>query len=285
MYVQRRIRESDYELLARFYGRDLGGQSYFNWKNFLDPLDSRHAESQAICYEESSACLGIAYSRHYLFRLNSREFRVNLIGDLGVDRRCRSGPVAVALIRHAIDPESDLIVCFSDDRKTLVYQKILTRYFTPTTQVIRYTEVRCRPVGHEPYREIEADAIPDTAWRNHFGRKRNRQASDYLKCHPLYRTIHYLQHEDKYLTLGVSEDCADVVDLSDTSESHILWGLGVAAQFNETCRILLHESRLPAVSRTIPVLHEKPLCMLIGYLKDVPIFDEQRVWIGRLDRR
>lgn len=285
MHVRRRIQEGDYELLTRFYGRDLGGRSYFNWKNFLDPRDSQYVEAQAICFEENSECLGIAYSRHYTFRLNDRAFRVNLIGDLGVDPRCRSGPVAVDLIRHAIDTEGDLIVCFSDDKKIAPYQKILIRHFTRKTQVIRYAEVRCRPGGVEPYTEIDADTIPDSVWRNHFGRERNRQCNDYLKCHPLYRTVHYLRHEDKYLALGISEDCADVVDLSDTSESHIRWCLGVASQFSETCRILLHESHLPALSRTTSVLHEKPLCMLIGYLNDVPFFDEQRIWIGRIDRR
>ncbi|MFL9902603.1 hypothetical protein PQR71_31450 [Paraburkholderia fungorum] len=285
MFIRRTMQETDYDLLTHFFERDLGGRQYFNWKNFHDPLACGPFNHQAVCFEENEKCLGIMYSRNYEFRINNREIIVNLLGDLGVDKCCKSRNVIINLFRHAHNNKADLVMCFSDARKILAYQKIFNKYFTPITQIIGYTEVTCRPLPIESGKLIESRDIPDSIWKNQLGRKRDQRTSDYLAAHPLYQKIHYLHDEDKYLTIGITEEYAEVIDISDTTESHFKWSLGVAALFRKNCRILLHEKYVPGIIENIPVLLEKPVYMLIGYLNDVPILDQDRVWIGRLDRR
>ncbi|CAE6787613.1 hypothetical protein R69927_05450 [Paraburkholderia domus] len=285
MFVRRAMQEMDYDLLTHFFERDLGGKHYFNWKNFHDPLGCEPSNHQAICFEENEECLGIMYSRNYEFRINNRELAVNLLGDLGVDKRCKSRNVIINLFRHAYNNKSDLVMCFSDARKILTYEKIFHKYFTPRTQIIDYTEVTCQPQPVESRTLTELHHIPDYVWRNHLGRKRDQRTSNYLGSHPLYQKIHYLRDEEKYLTVGITEEYAEVIDISDTTASHFTWGLGVAALFRKNCRVLLHSKHAPRIIENMPVLLEKPVYMLVGYLTDLPILDRDRVWIGRIDRR
>lgn len=285
MFVRRAIQETDYDLLANFFERDLGGRQYFKWKNFYDPLDNASINNRAICFEKNQDCLGIIYSKRYDFRVNNYALKVNLLSDFGIDKHCKSRNLVIDLFRKSYIDDADLVMCFSDKRKSRIYQKIFSRYFTPNTQIIRYIEVTCQPQTIQPYEHVHAHEIPDEVWRNHFGRKRDKKTSDYLSQHPLYLEIHYLHHENKYLTIGITETHAEIIDVSDTTDFHFKWSLGVAARFRKNCRILLHEQRAPQILQNIPVLHEKSVCMLLGYMTDIQPFDQDHVWIGRVDRR
>lgn len=282
------IKEEHYKLLADFYGRDLGGEAFFKWKHFLDPNYQKERNRKGIYYKSLSSCLGIFMSKVYEYQFNERHFVINLMGDLGISKSVKSSRVLIDFFQHAHLDGVDLEICYSDDRKIKTYKKIFEKYFTDSTQVIPFVELVLTSSHIESYQFFDPYDISTYSLSNNLGREKNRQAIEYTKLHPLYDDIHYVEKDGMYAIVGVNDECAEILDMSGTSDRHFEWSINVAMNFHSRCKILTPKPRISKVIEITKsdVKSEKPINMLIGFHNTtIPTFDPENTWVCRIDRR
>ena len=227
-------------------------------------------------------------SKIYEYQFNDNHYLINLLGVLGIAKSVKSSRVIIDFFQYAHLDGVDLEICYSDERKIKTYKKIFEKYFTDSTQVISFLEIMIESRNIESYQFIEPYKITDFFISNNLGREKNRQAIEYTKLHPLYNEVHYVTKEDMYAIIGINDECAEVLDISGTSDRHFEWSINAAMNFHARCKILIPKSRVAdLVHLTKGQVHsEKSINMLIGfYNENIPHFDPENTWVCRIDRR
>lgn len=280
------IQISDYDLLRKFYGRDLGGEQYFNWKHREDtPLNGNKRVIRSDVYGEK---IGLIFSTQYHFSYNHNPLTINLIGDLGVDDRIKSSVLVKRLLLSAHCFKADASLCFSDDRKIAIYSTIFQRNLNTSNQIIAYddTVIKTRCTNEE-FTLCSLDNIDFNKFKNNFGRIKDGSYISYLKKHPCYHDIFAIQHNNQFAIFGKKTDFIELLDISDTSDSHFYWAIRASSYFHSCCKILLPRSLSLAICHETGVLQEKkPLNLMVSwYASASQRLDTDNTWICRLDRR
>lgn len=285
-YHSSRIACSDYYLLRNFYGRDLGGERYFEWKHRKDT--ALNNKKRVIYCEDNGEKIGIIFTTQYQFSSNHGSLTVNLIGDLGVNDSIKSPSLVKNLLLSAHCFESDASLCFSDDRKIAIYDAIFKRNLNTINQNIAYEDVTIKTFStDQAYTTCPLDKVDFQNFRNHLGRSKDKNYLSYLEKHPCYRDVLAIQNTQFTAILGVTDDFVEVLDISGTSNEHFLWAIRASNAFHEVCKILLPRSRTALLCHaTGELLETKPLNLMVSWYTEAKYtFDTDNTWICRLDRR
>jgi hypothetical protein len=279
------IRDEHYDLLTNIYGRDLGGKDFFKWKHYSDPYSKNSNNHSGIFYKGTAGERGVFLPKKFDFQFNGQKFKLNLMGDLGISKCSKSSKLVIDFFKHAHADDVDIELCFSDDRKILVYQKIFNKYFTKQTEIKKFIEVTYQPDENVQYQEICIKKLIDVPFTNNLGRTKDHKYLNYLKLHPLYETFHFVNRDDFYSVIAINNDVAEIMDISHHSIDCLRWAAGVASSFSKECRILLPEEKFDAVVEGAIMINSiKKIHMLLAYYNSelYPLGD---IWISRLDRR
>lgn len=285
-YHTSHIEYSDYYLLRNFYGRDLGGESYFDWKHRKDsPLDNK----KRVTYCESDGeKIGLIFTTQYHFSSNQGSLKVNLIGDLGVNDSIKSPALVKNLLLSAHCFESDASLCFSDDRKISIYNAIFKRHLNTINQVVSYDEVEIKTIpAVKMFTTLPLNKINFICFNNYLGRRKDSSYLEYLQKHPCYLDVLAIQNNDFTAILGITEDFVEVLDISGTSNAHFIWAIRSSHYFHARCKILLPRTRRAEICHAAgELLVTKPLNLMVSwYTAPKFVFDADNTWICRLDRR
>lgn len=280
------IQTSDYDLLRKFYGRDLGGVQYFNWKHREDsPLNGN---KRVIRCDEDGEKIGLIFSTQYHFYYNNSSIMISLIGDFGVDDRIKSSVLVKRLLLSAHCFKADASLCFSDDRKIAIYSDIFQRNLMTSNQIIAYDEtvIQTRYVN-ENFTHCPLKNIDFTKFKNNFGRIKDSNYLSYLNKHPNYHDIFAIQYKNYFAIFGRAASFIELLDISGTSDSHFYWAIRASSHFHSCCKILLPRSISLAICHETGIIQEKkPLNLLVSwYASANQILDANNTWVCRLDRR
>lgn len=285
-YHSSHIECSDYYLLRNFYGRDLGGKKYFEWKHREDvPLDNKKRVTYC---EYKGEKIGLIFTTQYHFSSGHGPITINMIGDLGVNDSIKSPGLVKNLLLYAHCFKSDASLCFSDDRKIAIYSAIFRRNLNTINQVISYEEVliKTQETGKAPA-VCTLNEVDFTCFSNHLGRNKDDSYLAYMETHPAYLDILAIKYESFTAILGVTADFVEVLDISGTSDEHFIWAIRASHSFHANCKILLPRSRVSVLCNAVGELLEiKPLNLMVSwYAEPKCVFDQDNTWICRLDRR
>ncbi|MEX5716190.1 hypothetical protein IC615_22015 [Serratia ureilytica] len=153
-------------------------------------------------------------SSFYPFKINELSFNVNMLGDLGIHRQVKSSTVLKDFFLQARRSDVAADICFSDDRKIRVYEKIFRKYLTTNTQIYPFVELTLKPDKFMAFRFTEGGQARQASFINNLGREKDHRAFEYIEKHPLYHKIHYINKGNLYAVIGCSSECAELLDIS-----------------------------------------------------------------------
>ncbi len=286
-FVRETVSKNHFKLLQDLYGRDLGGERFLHWKHLLDPHCGAPREKTGIFYKDRERYLGMFVSSFYPFKINGVDVNVNMLGDLGIHRQVKSATVLKDFFLQARRSDVAADICFSDDRKIRVYEKIFRKYLTTNTQIYPYVELTLKPDKFMAFRFAESGLAQQASFINNLGREKDRRAFEYIEKHPLYHKIHYINKGSHYAVIGCSHECAELLDISNPSRECFSWAIGVCRHLHSRCKVMIPLAFYKSVcAQAAEVISEKRINMLIGYYSQkISDLMPKEVWVCRMDRR
>ncbi|BEM58678.1 hypothetical protein SME22J_25390 [Serratia marcescens] len=287
VFVREAVSHNHFKLLQELYGRDLGGERFLHWKHLLDPHCGAPMEKTGIFYKDQERYLGMFVSSFYPFKINELSFNVNMLGDLGIHRQVKSSTVLKDFFLQARRSNVAADICFSDDRKIRVYEKIFRKYLTTNTQIYPFVELTLKPDKFMAFRFTEGGQARQASFINNLGREKDHRAFEYIEKHPLYHKIHYINKGNLYAVIGCSSECAELLDISNPSRECFSWAIGVCRHLHSRCKVMIPIGFYQSIcAQAAEVIAEKRINMLIGYYSEkISELMPKEVWVCRMDRR
>ncbi|KNC15566.1 hypothetical protein AC790_04320 [Pantoea sp. RIT-PI-b] len=280
--------ETDYEIISHFYGRDLGGKDFFIWKHLIDIDRFKKPTKRTFRHQDNLVTQGIIVSTLYSFSYNNQYRTANIIGDLGIDDTVKSPKLLKDLLLAGHQQNTDMVICYSDDRKIAIYKKIFDKYTLTSNYIIPFIDTLLQPNNLSThFDEINPEELGKVFFSNNLGRLKDQDYFAYLQKNPLYRRFYFLQHDDFYCVLGLTDDYVEILELSHTSNEIFQWAIQASRAFHCYCKVLLPKSRFTQLTVHIPhLINLKPLNLLLSFHhgKELDI-NPDHIWISRLERR
>lgn len=283
-----RVFDTDYDAISQFYGRDLGGKDFFTWKHFKDTDHLSPPIKRAYRHQSDHVTHGIIISTIYSFTYNLQHRTANIIGDLGIDDEIKSSSLIKNLLLAGHQQKTDIVICYSDDRKIAIYKKIFDKYTATTNHITPYADTLLQPEKCPAiFEEISAEKISEVSFYNNLGRKKDINYFYYLQQHPLYQRFHFIKYKDFYCVLGLTRDYAEILELSHTCDEIFFWAIHASQYFHIRCKVLLPKSRFEKLTaKTAKIINKKDFNLLLSFNKGKELdFDPAHTWISRLERR
>lgn len=282
------VSEKDYQSVRLFYGRDLGGKAFFDWKHFQDVDCGQVPKKQIYRYQQQQRIKGIVISTCYTFYYNQQQRRAIVIGDLGIEDTLKSTNIVKQLVLSGHQQPSDIIICHSDHRKIAIYKKIFEKCTDTNNLIIPFLDVVIESQATAAcYQAVAPQHFAEVSFHNNLGRRKDNHYFNYLQQHPLYTCFHFIRNKDFYCVIGMREEYAEIVELSSTSNEIYHWAIAATLNFHARCKILVPQARLEyLIKKSSKLISQKDLNLLISsYPNQALDFDPDHLWISRLERR
>lgn len=283
-----RVCETDYDTISQFYGRNLGGKEFFFWKHFKDTDHLNLPVKRAYRRKSEHVTQGIIISTLYHYTYNHQEITANIIGDLGIDDTVKSTSLIKNLLLAGHQQNTDIVICYSDDRKIAIYKKIFDKYTATTNHIASYVDTLLLSQRSSAiFEEISAEKISEASFHNNLGRNKDINYFYYLQQHPLYERFYFIKYKDFYCAFGLTSDYVEILELSHTCDEIFLWAIHASHYFHVRCKVLLPKSRFEKLTdKTSKILNQKNFNLLLSFSKGKELnFDPAHTWISRLERR